>query len=367
MMGSQRRANDEVPGTREWDMASDLLLTALERKALLGYFRRHPDPSVRFRSHILLMLDQGHTWSFITGALFCSARTINHWRRRFEVQGVQGVLGGPRGSPSRWSDEAGAILRDALERSPQQWGYMAVNWTVHLLRDHIERQWGKRPSDRQVREQLHQLHFVWKRPRHALPESKSPRVKRRLRAIREKVRSLPVGCAKLFEDETDLLLYPPLRAGWFLRGKPAEVPISGENAKRTVFGTIDIETGRRLFLPRTGACAVDHHAMLRLIRQEYKRKRVAVLLDGASRHTAHESEMVADEVSIELIWLPSRSANINPMDRLWRWGKDKICANTQYDSIDHQTARFLGYLLSLSTREALRKAGLLSGRFWLFR
>ena len=152
-----------------------------------------------------------------------------------------------------------------------------------------------------------------------------------------------------------------------MRGKPAEVPITGENAKRTVFGTIDIATGHRLFLARGGACAVDFQAILRLIRQEYGNKRVALLLDGASRHSAYESEGLAADLKIKLIYLPSRASNIYPMDRLWKWGKDRVCANKQYLSIDYQADRFIEYLLGLSAQEALRKAGILSGRFWLFR
>jgi hypothetical protein len=190
---------------------------------------------------------------------------------------------------------------------------------------------------------------------------------RRLRAIRKKVKSLPADCVKLFEDETDLLLYPPLRAGWFLRGKPAKVPISGENDKRTVFGTINAETGHRIFVSRDGACAADFQVLLRLIQKEYQDKRVAILLDRASRHTAGDSESLAAELNVELIWLPKRCAKVNPMDRLWRQGKDNICANKQYLSIDSQADRFIGYLLGLSDQEALRKAGILSGGFWLFR
>jgi transposase len=351
----------------EGTMATDLRLTTAERKALLRCYRRHSDPAVRLRAHIILLLGDGHPWSFITAALFTSASTIDCWRQRYEVEGVEGLLGRPRGAPSRWSDEAGAILRDALEHTPDYFGYLAVNWTVSLLLEHLEKKWGTKPSDLQVRQQLRALDYVWKRPRHALRDSKSPRVKRRLRAIRKKVASLPAGCVKLFEDETDLLLFPPLRAGWFLRGKPAEVPISGENAKRTVFGAINIETGHRIFLSRASACAVDYQAVLPLIREEYKRKRVVVLLDGASRHTAEGSTDLAAELGIEQIPLPPRCANVNPMDRLWRWGKEKICANKQHACIDEQAKRFIEYLLSLSSQEALRKAGLLSGNFWLFR
>jgi transposase len=322
---------------------------------------------MRLRAHIILMLAEGHPWSLITAVLFCSASTIAHWKHCFEDGGVDALCGRPLGSRPRRSDEAEVILRDALARSPDEWGYRAVNWTVSLLRDHIEKQWGQKPSDLRVRQRLRQLNYVWKRPRHALRDSKSPRVKRRLRLIRKKVKGLPAGCAKLFEDETDLLLFPPLRAGWFLRGKPAEVPISGENAKRTVFGALDIETGRRIFTAREEACAVDHQAILRMIRREYGEKRVAVLLDKASRHTAQESEDLASELNLELIWLPPRCANVDPMDRLWRWGKEKTCANKQYLSIDYQAQFFIEYLLSLPPQEALRKAGILSGNFWLFR
>jgi transposase len=322
---------------------------------------------MRLRTHIILMLADGYPWSLIGSVLYCSSRTINHCRRRFESGGIEALADRPRGIAARWSDEADTILRQAMGHSPNEWGYRAVSWTVSLLRDHIERQWGQKPSENRLRHRLRELEYVWKRPRHALRESKSPRILRRLRLIRRRVRNLPADCAKLFEDETDLLLFPPLRAGWFVRGKPAEVPISGENAKRTVFGNIDVETGQRILVSRDGTCAVDFQVILQLIRQRYGAKRVALLLDGASRHSAHESERLAADFEIELIYLPARASNINPMDRLWKWGKDKICANKQYLSIDYQADRFIEYLVALSPQEALRKAGILSGRFWLFR
>jgi len=233
-------------------MPSALSLRAGQRKKLLHYYRRHPDPAVRWPAHILLMLADGHAWATIAAVLFCSSRTIARWQGRFEKGGVDALLGRPRGVQSRWSDKAETVLRKALEHSPDELGHLAVNWTVPLLREHIEKEWGQKPSDLQVRRELRRLNYVWKRPGLDLQGSKSPRAMRRLRLIRKKVRNLPADWAKLFEDETDLLLFPPLRAGWFERGKPAKVPISGWNAKRTVFGTIDVETGCRTFVVRAG-------------------------------------------------------------------------------------------------------------------
>jgi transposase len=98
-----------------------------QRKKLLRYYRHHLDPSVRSRAHIILLLADGHSWGSIEDMLFCSSRTIDRWRKRFEEGGVDALLGRPAGAQSRWSEEAGAALRNALEHSPDELGYLPVN------------------------------------------------------------------------------------------------------------------------------------------------------------------------------------------------------------------------------------------------
>jgi hypothetical protein len=156
-----------------------------------------------------------------------------------------------------------------------------------------------------------------------------------------------------------------LRAGWSLRGQPREILISGTNARRVVFGAMNVRTAHRLFLVREHQRAVDFQAFLRLLHQHYRGWHVALLLDGDSSHTADGSEGLAAELDIETIWLPKRSPKLNPMDHLWGDGKDEISANKQYATIDDQANRFLDYLTSLSAWEALNKAGVLSEHFWL--
>src|SRR5947208_15039766 len=85
---------------------------------------------------------------------------------------------------------------------------------------------------------------------------------RKKRALRRRLRAMPPRSAKLAEDETDLRLFPPLRAGWARRGEPAPVPISGSNAKRVLFGAINIETGRRRFLASRRPLGVDSEEFL---------------------------------------------------------------------------------------------------------
>lgn len=161
------------------------------------------------------------------------------------------------------------------------------------------------------------------------------------------------------------MLFPPLRATWSKRGQRLPVLLSGRNARRVVFGTINIDTGHRLFLTRQRQRGADFRAFLSVIRSHYRAWDVALLLDEDPSHTAQDSQDLAAELGITLIWLPKRCPELNGMDHLWGHGKDHRCANWQYASIDQQVEDFIQYLQGLSNRAALRQAGILSEDFWL--
>jgi hypothetical protein len=169
----------------------------------------------------------------------------------------------------------------------------------------------------------------------------------------------------LAEDETDLLLFPPLRAGWSRRGEPAKVGLTGRNARRVVFGAMNLWTGRRLFLAREHQRAGDFQAFLQLVGDRYRGWHVTLLLDEDPSHTAAGSVRLATDFGFELLWLPKRSPQLNPLDTLWGQAKDVISANKQYATIDEQVERFIGHLLGLTDDESLETAGVHSGDFWL--
>lgn len=167
----------------------------------------------------------------------------------------------------------------------------------------------------------------------------------------------------LAQDETDLLLFPPLRAGWFKRGEAARVWLSGRNARRVIFGAMNLWTGTRVFVPRAKGRSGDFQAFLDEVRSRYRGWHVALLLDEDPCHTSKAS--LRETEGMTLLWLPKRSPKLNPMDTLWGQGKDVISANTQYTTIEEHVDRFLGYLRSLSNQEARHTSGVLSRRFWL--
>jgi hypothetical protein len=154
-----------------------------------------------------------------------------------------------------------------------------------------------------------------------------------------------------------------LRAAWSKRGEVARVWLSGRNARRVIFGAMNLRTGARLFVPRQRGRSGDFQAFLAEVRSHYRGRHVALLLDEDSSHTAKASLHQAEGMT--LLWLPNRSPKLNPMDTLWGQAKDVISANEQSTTIEEQVDRFLDYLMSLTNSEALHTSGVLSKKFWL--
>ena len=168
---------------------------------------------------------------------------------------------------------------------------------------------------------------------------------------------MPVLTVLLAEAETDLLLFPPLRSNWSLRGQPSRVLISGRNARRVIFGALNLHTGKRLFLASSKQTQQDFQTFLRQIYNHYRGWNIAILLDGNSTHTARKSIQCAESLDIRLLWLPKRSPELNPMDHLWGHAKNVTSANLQFPTIDGHVHHFLEYLNSLSNWDAREISG----------
>jgi hypothetical protein len=178
---------------------------------------------------------------------------------------------------------------------------------------------------------------------------------------------MPPEAVLLFVDSTILRMYPPLRSAWSWRGQQRQVRITGENAKRVIFGAVNLRTGHRVLLRRQRATQADFQAFLAQLHRRYPGRPVWLLLDQASFHTAPKSQAMVKRFGMVCVWLPKQTPKLNAMDHLWRAGKQKVSANRQYPSIDAHARRFEAWIMSLTNRRALRKAGILSANHWLKR
>lgn len=170
----------------------------------------------------------------------------------------------------------------------------------------------------------------------------------------------------LFTDWTLLRLFPPLRSRWALAGAQAVVPITGANAKRVLFGALDLRTARRVVMTTRQAGGAAARAFLGELRRRYRRAgTIWLLADRASGHTAKATLALAARLRIAFLWLPKQAPELNAMDQLWRELKRLVAANRQAETVDALAAEAAAWTLGLRAREARQKAGMRSKHFWL--
>ncbi len=166
-------------------------------------------------------------------------------------------------------------------------------------------------------------------------------------------------------DETIITETPPLYGAYGHIGQQKRVPITGNRAKRILHGTINIRSGAVLLLITEEWTQVEHQGYLSMIRSFWRGWNIVLFGDRASPHTAPDSRAWAAQLGIEVRWLPRATPELNAMDTLWRQAKRETQGNRPMEPIADSALATCQYILDLTPQERLRKAGILSGSFWL--
>lgn len=166
-------------------------------------------------------------------------------------------------------------------------------------------------------------------------------------------------------DETIITETPPLYSCYCRIGEQACVPVTGNRRKRILHGAINISSGETVLLITAEWNQDTHQAFLLMMRAHWRGWHIILFEDRGTPHTAEESMELAANLGIEVRLLPRATPELNAMDHLWRAVKGRALADRPTRSIDDSADVACSYILEMSRRERLKKAGVLSGNFWL--
>jgi hypothetical protein len=166
-------------------------------------------------------------------------------------------------------------------------------------------------------------------------------------------------------DETIITETPPLYACYGRIGEQVRVPITGNRAKRVLHGALNVWSGEVLLLITHEWVQETHQYFLRMLRTHWRGWHIVLFEDRGSPHTAEDSLELAQELDIELRFLPTATPELNAMDQLWRRVKGRMLASRMTRSIDDSVDRVCRCILDLPLHDRLHQAGVLSGNFWL--
>ena len=308
------------------------------------------------RARMVLLSARGFTVQEIMKVFEVVDETLYRWFDRFNEEGPEGLSDRQRsGRPPEIDEEAQAEIEGILAHSPQQEGYDFTTWTTPLLRTYLKERLGIDVCEDPVRRTLHRLDFVWRRPRWKI-DYKDPRYEERMAAIEAALaRSEAAEVTVLFEDETDVRRLPPLRQMWMPRGEQAHVSVPESNGKFALYGVLNPHTGQTFTAPYPKGKSCYTEAFLEQVMARFK-EQVLVIWDHASWHTSQAIEKAGYE-RLQVLLLPKRAPQENPMEDLWRQLKGIVAANLERD-LEALKGACRRFFERLTNDDALRMAGL---------
>lgn len=131
--------------------------------------RRSDESRYDHRLHGVLLIAQGMTCPEVARLLGDAPRSVEYWVRRFEKEGLTGLLEGEKpGRPRRLSEKQMATVDRILRRSPREAGLSGNIWDGKTLSAWLEQKYHLRLGVRQCQRIFRQLGFRLRKPRPAL-------------------------------------------------------------------------------------------------------------------------------------------------------------------------------------------------------
>ena len=239
---------------------SRLNLTSWQRRRLRRQLAETRDARLYRRTLAVLEFDHGRSAADIARMLGVTRQSVYAWVEAYTQDYDPASLEdeGGRGRHPLLDEDQEHLLEALLAVSPQDLGSPHVSWTVPLLQEVLEIATEQWVSDDTLRRALDRLNYVWKRPRYDL----DPDPEREKKTPHPQANSGSAAAQRRVGPGRDRpVAVPAVCAAWSKRGEDAKVWLSGRNARRVIFGAMNLRTGTRLFVPREkGAVATFRHS-----------------------------------------------------------------------------------------------------------
>ena len=138
--------------------------------------------------------------------------------------------------------------------------------------------------------------------------------------------------------------------GWIKTGVRKEIPANTGRKRINLSGMIDVIGYSLIIREDKTLNAESTIQFFRKIEAAYPMKRrIHIFCDNAPYYRNKAVRQHLESSRIELHFLPPYSPNLNPIERLWKWMKERVIYNTYYEYFEEFKAAVLGFFAVLST------------------
>lgn len=139
-----------------------------------------------------------------------------------------------------------------------------------------------------------------------------------------------------YADEFNVSWLPTLRAMWSPRGQQVMIPTPGQPHKRYGLGAVNYHTGETVVLFRRRKRRQEVTELLQALVDKHPTGTIYVAWDNADTHADDEVEAVVRAAAgrLLLLYLPTYSPWLNPIEMLWRQFRREVTHCELFASLD---------------------------------
>ena len=310
-----------------------------EKEDLQARHRLERDGKIRDRIKAVLLSDKGWSCEKIAEALLISERSIrNHISdyarsKKLEIQS--------KGSVEKLKmHEAKELIRHLEEHT--------YSYAKDII-PYVKSRWQVTYTVAGITSWLKRHGFSYKKP--ALIPGKAD-----MRSQEKWIKQYSKLKNTLSEDETICFIdgvHPThnveLGLGWIKKGVRKEIPSNTGRSRVNLSGMVDIISHKILAREDKTLNTESTISFFRKIEENYPtKKRVHIFCDNARYYKNKEVKNYLRKSKIKLHFLPVYSPNLNPIERLWKWMKERVIHNRYYQNFGDFRNAIFGFLKLVS-------------------
>lgn len=324
-------------------MLSMIFLSDAERAQLKIQHRHERDGRIRDRIKAVLLFDKGWSIPAIAEALLLSEDAIRDHIAEY------------RDSKKLKPENGGSTQKLSIEHSIELVAHLRSHTYLYVkdIIAYVKSIWSVTYSVPGMRNWLQRYGFSYKKPA-LVPGKADEQQQREWMAQYEKLKQdLPADEMICFMDGVHPTHNVQPAYGWIQKGIRKEVPANSGRSRINLSGIFDVINHKVLIQEDKILNAAATISFFRKIEATYPgKKRVHIFCDNAGYYRNKAVTEYLQASKIKLHFLPPYSPNLNPIERLWKWMKERVIYNTYYREFEDFRLAVFGFFSTISALAA---------------
>lgn len=315
-------------------------LTEQDRAQLKAEHKSERDKRICDRIKAVLLADEGWTSQQIAKVLLISDQAVrDHIREYHALRKLKPASGG---SEEKLTEEQSKRLIAHLESHTYLY--------VKDIMAYVETTFKVTYTVPGMRHWLKRHNFSYKKPA-LVPGKANKEQQQQWLAEYEKLRQgLPEDETIGFIDGVHPTHNVQPAFGWIRTGVRKEIPANTGRERINLSGMIDVIQHNVIIQEDTTLNAEATIEFLQKIEAAYPNKmKIHIFCDNAPYYRNKRVKQYLESSRVRLHFLPPYSPNLNPIERLWKWMKERVIYNTYYEHFEEFKMAVMGFFAVLST------------------